>query len=134
MMLCSLSLSLFFFLTTLLFFLIERYLLYRILLFSVIHQESAIGTPISPPSQATLSSPSSPHPSRLSQNPCLSSLNYTASSYWLSILYMLFKILMLLSFTYPSFLSLHRTPCKWIVHLHIFQDKCTNISSSLRHH
>ena len=130
-MLCSLYL--FFFFTTL-FFLIERYLLYRILLFSVIHQESAIGTPISPPFQATLSSPSSPHPSGLSQNPCLSSLSYTANSYWLSVLYMLFKIFMLLSFTYPYFLSLHRTPYKWIVYLGIFQDKCTNISSSLRHH
>ena len=41
-----------------LYFLIEGYLLYRILWFSVIHQqESAIGTPMSPPSP--------PHPSRL---------------------------------------------------------------------
>ena len=66
----SIDLCLFFFL-----------MLYKILWFSVIHQESAIGTPMSPPSQTPLTSPSSFHPSRLSQSPCLSPLNHTANSH-----------------------------------------------------
>ena len=66
----------------LLFFLIEGYLLYRILWFSVMHQqESAIHTPMSPPSQTSLTSPSLSHTSRLSQSPCLSSLSHTANSH-----------------------------------------------------
>ena len=63
-------------------FLTEGYLLYRILWFSVIHQqESAIGTPMSPPSQTSPPSPSPSHPSRLSQSPCLSFLSHTANSH-----------------------------------------------------
>ena len=70
-----------------LFFLIAGYLLYRILCFSVKHQqESAIGTPMSPPPQ--LPSPSPSYPSGLSESSCLSSLSHTANSHWLSILHM----------------------------------------------
>ena len=51
-------------------FLIERQLLYRILWFSVIHQqESAIYIPMSPPSQTSLPSPSPPHPSACHRAP-----------------------------------------------------------------
>ena len=56
-------------------------MLNKILWFSVIHQESAIGTPMSPPSQTPLTSPSPFHPSRLSQSPCLSPLNHRANSH-----------------------------------------------------
>ena len=57
---------------------LKIYSLYRILWFSVIHQqESAIGTPMSPPSQT--SSPS--HLSILPQCPCLSSLSHAANNY-----------------------------------------------------
>ena len=57
--------------------------------FSVIHQqELAIRTPMSPPSETSLPSPSPPHPSRLSQSPCLSSLSHTANFHWLPILHM----------------------------------------------
>ena len=70
-------------------FLIEGYLLYRILWFSVIHQqESAIGTPMSPPSQISLPSSSPSDPSRLTQSPCLSSLSHATNTHWLSILHM----------------------------------------------
>ena len=56
---------------------------------SVIHQqESAICTPMPPPSLNSLPAPSPSHPSRLSQSPCLSSLSHIANSYWLSILHM----------------------------------------------
>ena len=62
-------------------------MLYSILWFSVIYQqESTIGTPMSPPSQPSLPSPSPSQPSRLSQSPCLSPLSHTANSHWLSIL------------------------------------------------
>ena len=54
------------------YFLIEGWLLYRILLFSVKPQhESAIGIHVSPPSWTSLPSPSPSHPSRLMQSPCL---------------------------------------------------------------
>ena len=63
-------------------------MLYKIVWFSAIHQqESALGALISHPSQASLPSPSSSHPSRLSQSPCLSSLSHIANSHWLSTLY-----------------------------------------------
>ena len=69
------------------FFLIGGQLLYRILLFSVKPQhESGIGIHISPPCWNSL--PSSSQPSRLIQSPCLSFLNHTANSHWLSILHM----------------------------------------------
>ena len=68
--------------------LIEGLLLYRILLFSVKQQESAIGIQMFPPSWTSLPSPSPSHPSRLSQSPCWSSLSYTANLHWLSVLHM----------------------------------------------
>ena len=68
-------------------FLIERYLLYSIALFSIKHQcESTIGLPMSPPTWTFLPPPSPSHPSRLLPNPSLSSLRHTANSHWLSIL------------------------------------------------
>ena len=71
-----------------------------VLLVSAKHQhESAIGVCKSPPSWTSLSSPSSSHPSRLSQSPCLSSLSHTANSPRLSILHMVV-------YMFPSF-SLH---------------------------
>ena len=76
-------------------FLIEGYLLCKILWFSVMHQDLVIGTPMSPPSQNSLLSPSPSHPSRLSQSPCLSSLSHTAYSLWLSISHMVLLISML---------------------------------------
>ena len=58
-------------------FLIERQLLYRILWFSVIHQqESTIGTPMSPSSRTSCPSSSPSYPSRLSHSSCLSSLSH----------------------------------------------------------
>ena len=78
-------------------------MLYRILWFSVIHQqESAIGTPMSLPSRTALPSPSPSHLSGLSQSPCLSSLSHTAHSHWLSVLHMVLYISILLS-PYISF-------------------------------
>ena len=72
------------------FFLIEGYLLYRILLFSVIYQqESAIDTPMSPPSWISLLSSSQSHLSILLQSPCVSSLSHMANFHWLSIVHML---------------------------------------------
>ena len=63
--------------------------LQNLVFFLVIHQqELAIGTPMSPPSEASLPSPSPPHLSRLSQSPCLSSLSHTANFHWLPILHM----------------------------------------------
>ena len=68
---------------------VEGSLLYRILLFSVKPQhESAISIHISPPFQNSLPPPSSAHPSRLIQSPCLSFLSHTANSHGLSILHM----------------------------------------------
>ena len=59
----------------LIYFLVEGYLLYRILLFSVKPQhESAIGIHIPLPFWTSLPSPSPPLPSRLVQNHCLSFL------------------------------------------------------------
>ena len=63
-------------------------MLYRILWFSVEHQEeSAIGTHLNllnllnlASSWTSLPSPSPSHPSRLSQSPCLSSLSHTENS------------------------------------------------------
>ena len=53
-----------------LYFLIEGWLLYRILWFSVIHQqESSTGSPIFPPSRKFIPSPSPSHPSSWSQSP-----------------------------------------------------------------
>ena len=74
-------------LSKLLFF-FEGLLLYRILLFSVKSQhESAIGIPLSPPSEPPSHLPPQPTPSRLIQSPCLSFLSHTANSCWLSILH-----------------------------------------------
>ena len=66
--------------------------------FSVIYQqESAIGIPMSPPfldlHPISLPTPPLSQP----QNPCLSSLSDTANSRWLSILYMVLQMSMLLS-------------------------------------
>ena len=73
-------------------------MLYRILWHSVNHQhESAIGTPMSPPSWTSLSPHSPSQPSRLSQSLCLSSLSLTANSHWPSILHMVLQISMILS-------------------------------------
>ena len=70
----------------LIYFFIEGWFLYRILLFSVKCQhESAIGIYISPPFWTSLPSASPSHPSRLIQSPCLSFLSHTANSRWLSI-------------------------------------------------
>ena len=83
---CSCLLTLF---LKFIYFLIEGYLFYRILLFSVTCQhESAISIHISPPSWTSLLSPLTSHPSRLMQIPCLSFLRHTANSHWLSILHM----------------------------------------------
>ena len=80
------------------YFLIEGQLLYRSLLFSVKPEhESAIGIHISPPSWTSLPSPSLSYPSRLIQSPCLSFLRHPVNSWWLSILYMVIKVSMLLS-------------------------------------
>ena len=66
-----------------------RIIAYRLLLFSVRHQqESSRGTPMSPPSRACLPTPFPPRPSRLSQSPCLSPLRHAADSHWLSVLRM----------------------------------------------
>ena len=57
-------------------------MLYKILWFSVIHQqESVTGTPMFSPFQTPLTSPSPSHPPRLSQSPCLSPLSHTANSH-----------------------------------------------------
>ena len=64
----------------LIYFFIEGYLLYRIVLFSVKPHESAIGIHISPPFWTSLLSPSPSHPSRLIQSPCWSFLSLTANS------------------------------------------------------
>ena len=75
--------------------LIERWLLYSIVLVSAKHQhESAIGIPMSPPfSSLPPSSPS--HPSRLLQSPHWSSLSHTANFHWLSILHTVTYVSML---------------------------------------
>ena len=73
----------------LMYFFIEGYLLYRILLFSVKPQhESAIDIRISPPFWNPLPSNFPSHPSRLIQSPCLSFRSHTANSRWLPILHM----------------------------------------------
>ena len=48
-------------------------------------RDSAIGIPMSPPSQTSLPPPSPSHLSRLSQSPSLSSLSHRANSHWLSV-------------------------------------------------
>ena len=61
-------------------------MLYRLLLFSVKHQnESAIGIHMSPPSWTSFLPPSPSHSSRLIRSPCLSSLRHTANSHWLPL-------------------------------------------------
>ena len=68
---------------------IGGWLFYNTVLASVTHQhESATGIHMPPPSWTPLPSPSPSYPSRLSQNPGLSSLFYTANSHLLSILHM----------------------------------------------
>ena len=86
----------------------RRVLLYKILWFSVTRQqESAQSTSMSPPSRASLPSPSAPHPHRQSRSPYLSSLGHTADCHWLSVLNMFLLIFMLrsicltLSLLYP---------------------------------
>ena len=79
-------------------------MLYRILWISIIHQqESAIGTPMSPPSWASLPSPPPSHPSACHRafSLCFSSLSHTANSHWLSILHIVLK--------FPCY-SLHTAP------------------------
>ena len=49
--------------------------------------------------------PSSSHPSRLIQSPCLSFLGHTANSHWLSILHMVIYVSMLLPPYIPPFPS-----------------------------
>ena len=69
-------------------FLMERWLLYWILLFSVKSQhESAKDIHISPPFWTPLPPPSASHPSRLIQSSCLSFLSHITNSHWLSILH-----------------------------------------------
>ena len=85
-------------------YLIERHLLYNIVLVHAIHQhESAIGIPMSPPFWTSLPLPTASQPSRLSQSPGLSSLSHPANSHWLSILDRVACVSMLLSpFVPPS--------------------------------
>ena len=73
-------------------------MLYNIVLVSAKHQyESATGTHVSLPLE-------SPHPSRSSQSPGLSSLSHSANPYWLSVLYGGVYVSILLS--YDSLLSI----------------------------
>ena len=75
-------------------FLIDWWLLYNIGLISVTHQhELPIGVHMSPPSWICLPPPILLHPSRLLQNPSLSSLSHIANSHWLSILHMVVYML-----------------------------------------
>ena len=77
-----------------------RIIAYRLLLFSVRHQqESYRGTPMSPPSRACLPTPFPPRPSRLSQSPCFESAE-TCSRFPLAV-----------CFTYgSSHRTLHASP------------------------
>ena len=61
-------------------------------------RDSAIGIPMSLPSQTSLPPPTLSHPFRLSQSLGLSSLNHIANSHWLSILHMVMCI-------FPCYLS-----------------------------
>ena len=90
---------------------------YNIVLVSAIHQhESAIGILMSPPSWTSLP-PSTPSQcSRLLQSTGLSSLNHTANSHWLSILYMVLYMFPCYSL-YCSFLYISMRSVVWEMRL-----------------
>ena len=77
---------------------------------SVIYQHGSLkGIHMAPSSKASLPPLIPSQPSRISQSPSLSSLNYTTNSHWLSILHMLVYMFPCYSLYYPT-LSFLPTP------------------------
>ena len=125
---CSLTYTFFsrkVFLNYIYLFLRDWWLLYNIGLISAICQhELASGVHMSPPSWTSLPPPALSHPSRLLQNPSLSSLSHTANFHWLSILYMIVYLLTCCSLhsSYPLLPSF--CPCPWVCSLWLCLNYC----------
>ena len=97
---------------------------------------------MSPPSWTSFPPPSSSHPSRLLQSTGVSFPSHTANSHWLSILYMVMYVSMLLSPYLPSS-SAFPPPCTMFISLFsmslspniaFIREKCSNPKASFRTH